>query len=191
MVVTDHSLLARPTAAFLRQEGAPSPTSYGHETMSRKAFRSYVAKVYGWRGVRGTVFRAPYQQVEYLNAPAGLVVLAHHDDYAGQVDGLHPASLSHHVEGWASIVQPFGRPGGGYAMHFLPRKWQGKLVIGAFGKMIQAGSPQAPSFQTEEDYFTLEAFDGPDGPIVAVIKDAGTVHVIRPVTGVATEREAA
>lgn len=166
------------------------PAMHAHVTMSRADFRTYIAKVYGWRGVRGTVFRAPYQHVEYFNAPAGLIVLAHHANVAGHVDGIHPVSLSHHVEGWASIVEPFGRSGT-HAMHFLPRKWQGKLIHAAFGRMVHSGEAEVPSFDRDDGYSTLEVFDGPDGPIVAVIESAAVAHIIRPVAAAAEQREAA
>lgn len=68
---------------------------YTHETMTVDAFRSYVAGLVGRRKVRPTVkMIAPYEAVEYLNSPAGLIVLAHQNTIAGQVDGIHPSILS-------------------------------------------------------------------------------------------------
>lgn len=168
---------------------ATRPATYTHLTMSRSAYRFYLATVFGYGEVKGHIFRAPYQQVEYLNAPAGLIVLAHHAYVRGQVDGIHPASLSHHIDDAPAIVEPFGRSGV-YAEHYLPRKWQGALVIGAFGRMIDAGDPEAPRFTRDVGYFTLETFDGPDGPIVAVIEKRDTIHVIHAAPS-AAEREPA
>lgn len=126
-----------------------------------------------------------------MNAPAGLIVIAHHFDFAGQVDGIHPVSLSAQVEGAGCTVLPFGQSGT-YSMHFMSRKWQAKLVHAAFGRMIHSGHPEAPSVdRDDEGYSTLEVFDSPEGPIVAVIESAAVVHVIRPVVAGAVEREAA
>lgn len=169
---------------------AARPATHIHVTMSRADFRTYIADVFGMRGVKHLVFKAPYQFIEYFNAPAGLIVLAHHDTIAGQVDGIHPASLSHHISGFGHIVEPFDRAGR-YAVHHMSRKQQGGLVIGAFSRMIHAGEPEAPSFDRDDGYSKLEIFDGPSGPIVAVIESADVVHVIRPVSAVAEQREAA
>lgn len=166
----------------MTQNNITSPATaatYQHETMSRKDFRAYIANVFGHRGERGLILKAPYRYIEYFSAPAGLIVLAHHDDYTGQVDGIHPVSLSGHVEGLQSIIEPLS-PNSRYAAHYLPRKWQGQLVLAAFGRQIKAGAPEAPSIETDDGFFSLEIFDAPTGPIVGVLDGKSKVHVIRP-----------
>ena len=174
-----------PAATLTERELSIKCGAYAHQTMSRRAFRDYVANIYGSRSVRGLVFKAPYRHVEYLNASHGLIVLAHHDTMVGQVDGIHPSRLSEHVEHWCNIIEPL--KGTNYAVHYMSRKYQGILVHAAFGRQIQAGDPEAPAFETDNT-FTLEVFRDPVGnPLVAVIEGADTVRMIRSETLVVSE----
>lgn len=156
------------------------------ETMSRRAFDIHLASAYRGQDIpapfRDDAFSMtlsePYEAVEYLNAPQGLIVLAHRED--GQVDGIHPSCLSHHIESPRNIIEPFGGPAFGYSNHWMTRRSQGGLVLGAFGKMIEQGDPQAPYIEPENSttYFDLGFFATPKGLIVALYNDDDTVHVI-------------
>lgn len=151
--------------------------TFSHRTMSRKAFRVYITQVYGWRGKRGLTLTANYKHVEYMSAPDGLIVLAHHDTIAGQVDGIHPVANSKHIEHWANIIEPLTSDCD-HVVHYMTRKSQGGLMLGAFGRMIQPGDPEAKAFQRDSGRFVIELFNGPKGPIVAIIENADTVHLI-------------
>lgn len=155
-----------------------TPATYGHTTMTRAAFRTRIAAVLGRRGERGLVLRGPYDQVEYMNAPDGLLVLAHRR-YSEQVDGIHPVALSRHVEHWRNIIEPLAGASSDYAVHNLTRRQHGGLVLGAFGRQIDVGAPEAPIFTKDGGgFYSLEVFSTPAGPIVAVIESAEKVHVI-------------
>lgn len=158
-------------------------TTYVHESLSGKSYRRYIAA--GKKSGALHLFlttRALYDQVEYLNSPAGLIVLAHHDTIDGQVDGIHPASLSSSIDRSWNIIEPLqcGQSKPDYNTHYMGRKSQGALVLAAFGRMIHAGDAEAPNMRTDR-HFSLQFFSAPSGPIVGVIEfGTDTVHVIKP-----------
>ncbi len=71
-----------------------------------------------------------YSHVEYMNAPQGLILLAHHDDIVGQVDGIHPAALSDSIDRPVNIIEPlaafdgklFTRNPVAYNSHWMTRR---------------------------------------------------------------------
>lgn len=162
-----------------------SAATYAHETMSEEAFRT-VANAWSFT----TFGDLLYSYVEYMNSPHGLIVLAHHGDSAGQVDGIHPASLSHSIGRPNNIVEPltacdgtvFARDPVAYNSHWIGRRSQGGLVLAAFGRMIDGGDQEAPSFKAPEgEGFTMTVYDAPNGPVVGVFDaNEDVVHVIRP-----------
>lgn len=156
--------------------------SYTHETMNRKAFRRYVASTYGKAGVKPTLnLKAHYEYVEYLNSPAGLLILAHRKFNGEQVDGIHPATISHSIESFRNIIEPLSQSDApNFNAHYMTRRSQGGLILKAFGRMIDGGDPEAHSL-TSETYLQVEVFAAPYGPLIGVIdREADTVYVVRP-----------
>ena len=148
--------------------------TFSHRTLTDRQWRDRREKT----EARGIMLRGGYHHVEYFNAPQGLIVLAHQNTIDGQVDGIHPVSLSEHVDHPRNIIEPLVGANSGYAVHYLARRQHGGLVLGAFGRMIDAGDPEAPAFQVEEGELVLEVFSTPAGPIVAIVEDAQNVHLI-------------
>lgn len=161
----------------------PSQPVYSHEAMTGKGARAYIASLFDGNNRRGLLMSAPYGRVEYLNSPCGLIVLAHQNTVAGQVDGIHPANLSESINRPANIVEPFKRRDPttpAYNAHYMTRRSQGGMVLEAFGRMIDGGDPLAPMLTTERR-FSLEIFDAPFGPVAAVTEiGSDTVYLIRP-----------
>lgn len=161
----------------------PSQPVYSHEAMTRKDARAYTASLFEETNRRGLLMTAPYDCVEYLNSPSGLIVLAHHNAVAGQIDGIHPAELSRRIDRPANIVEPLKRRDStspSYCAHYMTRRSQGGLVLEAFGRMIDGGDPLAPMLTTERR-FSFEIFDAPFGPVVTVTEiGCDTVYMIRP-----------
>ncbi|MGN7771550.1 hypothetical protein [Phyllobacterium sp. 22552] len=173
---------------------------YLHETMSGKAFDTLSQ---GWNY---TTLGNAYSYVEYLNSPCGLVVLAHQGDFNGQVDGIHPARLSHSIESTLNIIEPlkghdkalFRNSPVGYNMHWMTRRSQGSLVLTAFDRMIDGGDPEAPYLKVGDDddssdgFFSVAVYDAPHGPVIGIHDYATNVaHVIRPAVAADEMREAA
>ncbi len=140
------------------------------ETLSKRSFRRHIAKLFGRPGERGLVLKAPYCAVEYLSAPAGLIVLAHHNTIDGQADGIHPACLSKCIDRPVNIIEPLRNVAEAYNVHYMTRRSQGALVREAFGRMIDGGDPEAPRVETDR-HFTLEIFSVAGHPLVAVIEE--------------------
>jgi hypothetical protein len=153
---------------------AEARATFSHRTLTIRQWRDHLAKTEA-RGIR---LRGGYHHIEYLSAPQGLIVLAHQNASHGQVDGIHPVSLSEYVDDDRNIIEPLVGRDSGYAVHYLNRKQQGSLVLGAFGRMIAAGAPEAPAFHVEKGEFVLEMFSTPMGPMVAAIENAKKVHLI-------------
>ena len=164
-----------------------TPATFSHRTMTRREFRTRIAERFGRRGERGLTLKGPYMLVEYLSAPAGLLVLAHRR-YADQVDGIHPVALSRSVQSWNNIIEPFAVD---YAAHYVTHRSHGGLVLEGFGRQIEPGAPEVTEFGGEDGFLSLELFNTPNGPIVAVIEDAETVHLIERETVACDMREAA
>lgn len=157
--------------------------SYDHETMSATKFQRYIG---AGRDAASIDFifalSALYAGVEYMNSPAGLIILAHQADRWGQVDGIHPACLSSSIEKPGNIIEPFRcRPvETAYNMHWMGRRSQGALVLEAFGRMIHGDDPEAPNLKTNSR-FSLKFYASAFGLIVGIF-ERGTkaVHVIKP-----------
>lgn len=170
-------------------------TAYSHETMCRKEYRRSIAAL-----VRGGAFlqlkfnRAAYRAVEYLNSPVGVIVLAHHDTAAGQIDGIHPVCISDSINRPANIIEPFSRAtenAPAYNAHYMTRRSQGGMVLAAFGRMVDGGDESAPKVETE-NRFMIEVFYSADGPVFGVIdNEADKVHIIRPVLAAVEMQEVA
>jgi len=154
---------------------ADDQTTFSHSTLTNRQWREHLAK----SNAQGIRLRGGYHHVEYLSAPQGLIVLAHQNSFDGQVDGIHPVTLSEYVSDDRNIVEPLVGRETGYAVHYLNRRQQGGLVFGAFGRMIDAGAPEAPAFEIEKGEFVLEVIATPAGPMVAVIENAKNVHLIQ------------
>jgi hypothetical protein len=154
------------------------------ETMSLAAFRSYVTDGNTKKLVRPSlVLVAPYTMVEYFNSPVGLIVFAHHNTIAGQVDGIHPAALSDSIVSPHNIIEPLTGSGDNamaYNVHYMTRRSQGSLVLKAFGRTIQGGEEEAPWFKTGKS-FQLEVYNLKTGVVIGAIENEDRVCVIRPV----------
>lgn len=158
---------------------------YVHETMTEEAFDALSNE---WDAV--AFGDELYSQVEYMNAPQGLILLAHHDDIVGQVDGIHPAALSDSIDRPVNIIEPlaafdgklFTRNPVAYNSHWMTRRSQGGLVLAGFGRMIDGGALEAPCIEaSDNEAFSMTIYDAPDGPIIGVFDlGAEVVHVIRP-----------
>lgn len=157
---------------------------YTDETMTLAAFSSFISGAVGGTKVRASaVLVAPYCQVEYLNSPKGLVVLAHHDTIAGQVDGIHPPEISKSIKSERNIVELLKgshRDAPVYNVHYMTRKSQGFLVQEAFGRMVHGGDEDAPSVSSEKNFRRLEIYNTKLGPIIGAIESDDRVCVIRP-----------
>lgn len=158
---------------------------YVHETMTEEAVGAFSNE---WGSF---AFGAElYSHVEYMNAPQGLIVLAHHDDIVGQVDGIHPATLSDSIDRPNNIVEPLAAFDGrlfalspvAYNSHWMSRRSQGGLLLAGFGRMIHGGAPEAHCLEEpDSECFSMTIYDAPHGPIIGVFDlDAEVVHVIRP-----------
>lgn len=171
-----------------------SIVTYTHEAMTYEAFCAYVMGIVGRKRIRSAaVLVAPYDAVEYLNSSAGLIVLAHHSTVAGQVDGIHPATIGKSIDNPRNIIEPLrgNHPDApAYNVHYMTRKSQGSLVLEAFGRMIDGGDDEAPSFQTDGQ-FRLEIYNTKIGPIVGVFENYERVYVIRPSSEAVEVKEAA
>lgn len=161
----------------------PVGATFADETMTLAAFRSFVCASVGRNKVRPSVnLVAPYWEVEYLNSPEGLVVLAHHDTIAGQVDGIHPTTIGKSIVNDWNIIEPLKglqRDAPAYNVHYMTRRSQGALVREAFGRMVHGGDDEAPSVSTEKS-FCLEIYNTKIGPIIGAIESRDRVCVIRP-----------
>jgi len=158
---------------------ATTVTTYSHETMSKQSFADFLANP-------DTELRmypaARYDRVEYMNSPFGLIVLAHHGDIAGQIDGIHPKAISESITGPRNIIEPFTRSETlpDYNVHYMTRRSQGGLVLAAFGRMIDSGDPLAPSISTERN-LKLEVYNTPAGPVVILLEPGSNfVWAIKP-----------
>lgn len=161
------------------------------EILSKRSFRRHIAKLYGHSGERGLVLKAPYTAVEYLSAPAGLVVLAHQNTVDGQVDGIHPSSLSKSVDRPVNILEPLRKTDGAYNVHYMTRRSQGALVREAFGRMVDGGDPEAPCIETDSR-FTLEIFSLSGRPLVALLEEGNDrVYLLQMIGNGAAVKEAA
>lgn len=163
---------------------------YTDEAMSIDNFHDYVCSVVGRKKVRPSLtLRAPYSHVEYLNSPAGLIVLAHHNTPHGQVDGIHPASIGKSIINPRNIIEPLKgtkRSPYAYNVHYMTRRSQGSLILEAFGRMIDGGDSEVPLIEAN-GHFTLEIYNSCAGPIVGVIESEKRVYVIMPVAEVLSE----
>lgn len=165
---------------------APAAT-HVHETMSEDAFCAFAD---GWSFT--TFGDMLYSHVEYMNSPHGLIVLAHHNNVSGQVDGIHPASLSHSIDRPNNIIEPlkardgtvFAREPVAYNSHWITRRSQGGLVLAGFGRMIDGGDPEAHCVEAPKgEGFTMTVYETPSGPVIGAFYVNGrVVHVIRPTT---------
>ncbi|MCA1775341.1 MAG: hypothetical protein LC676_06945 [Loktanella sp.] len=167
----------------------PQSGIFTHETMTREEFNAYITGIVGRKTVRPSVqMAAPYYLVEYLNAPAGLIVLAHHDTDAAQVDGIHPAIIGDDVAAnFCNIVEPLkgiGPKAPAYNVHWMTRRAQGSLLMKAFGRNIDVGDDEAPYVKPEKckNFHGLVIFNTKIGPIVGVIESNDRICVIRPRT---------
>lgn len=153
------------------------------ETMTLAAFRSYVSDGNTKKlGRPSLVLVAPYTMVEYFNSPVGLIVFAHHNTIAGQVDGIHPVALSDSIVSAHNIIEPLAGTGANamaYNVHYMTRRSQGALVLKAFGRTIRGGDEEAPWFETSNS-FKLEVHNLEAGPIIGAIESKDRVCVIRP-----------
>lgn len=161
------------------------PANHTHTIITHEAFRHLIADIVGRRKAKPSVrMCAPYHYVEYLNSPVGLVVLAHHDDAAGQVDGIHPASIGKSIKTPRNIVERLKKLHANapdYNTHYMNRRDQGALVLEAFGRMIDGGDSEAPFVKTDRRA-NLEFYNTQVGPIVGVIENPEEVYVILPLT---------
>lgn len=161
----------------------PAGAIFSHEFTTFTEFKLFISNVVGRKTVRpSAVLVAPYYEVEYLNLPKGLVVLAHQDTVASQVDGIHPPEISKSIESDRNIVEPLRRlhrDAPAYNVHYMTRRSQGALVQEAFGRMVHGGSADAPSVSTEKS-FRLEIYNTKLGPIIGAIESYDRVCVIRP-----------
>ena len=155
-----------------------TPATFSHRTMTEEQWRTYLKVTLGRRRPRALMLNGGYYHVEYLSAPQGLIVLAHREADGGQVDGIHPASLSRYVDSDRNIIEPLLGSDNGYAVHYLTRRQHGGLVLGAYGRMIHAGAPEAPGFSRDSGSFKLVIFNEANGPIVCVIEEQDIIHVI-------------
>jgi len=163
------------------------PVNYVHVQVTTGMFER-VSK--GWRFTR---FGNNYGRVEYLNSPSGLIVLAHQDTNAGQIDGIHPASLSGSITSPRNIIEPFRTTDSApiaYNLHWMTRRSQGALIHDAFGRMVDSGDPEANSIETPDgETMGMAIYDAPFGPVIAlfdsftndvfVILEAGNADFIK------------
>lgn len=168
-----------PTATSSAVPGHPNPSikgEYGAKTMNWSAINQLIKQKNGKPARRVKGFGL-YRHVEYLNSPCGLIVLAHQEN--GQVDGIHPASISDSVKTFNCIVEPlqdrlYSRVR--YSCHWLNRRQQGSLVLEAYGRMIDQGDPEA-ILLTPKHTFQMHVYMTAHGHVVAV-EDRDEVHVI-------------
>ncbi|MDP8251488.1 hypothetical protein [Pseudochrobactrum saccharolyticum] len=160
-----------------------TPAIYTDVTMSVENFRGYVSSVVGRKKVLPSlVLEAPYSHVEYLNSPAGLIVLAHHNTPDGQVDGIHPACIGKSIINPRNIIEPLKGSKlspHAYNVHYMTRRSQGSLILEAFGRMIDGGDNEAPAVKPSGG-FNLEFYNTRAGLIIGVIESDTRVYVIRP-----------
>lgn len=157
--------------------------AYNHVAMDAASFWSYTIKGMSKGQLkRVLVLGGRYNHVEYLSAPAGLIILAHQSDKTGQVDGIHPASLSSSIDRPQNIIEQLEgcQSETPYNIHWMTRRSQGWLVREAFGRMIHAGDPEAPSLSTNGQV-ALHFYSTASGFFVGLVEDgAHCVHVIKP-----------
>lgn len=163
-------------------ETVKTPIPYGHATMRAETFGIFSD---GWRCIR---VGENYDPVEYLNSPHGLIVLAHQNTVAGQIDGIHPANLSGSISHNRNIVEPLKADDGmvfnntptATNLHWMTRRSQGALVLEAFGRMIDSDAPEA-CVLTSPEPMALEIYDAPFGPVIALFDSfTNDVHIIWP-----------
>lgn len=137
-----------------------SPIPYGHATMRAETFDVFSK---GWRSIR---LGESYGHVEYFNSSHGLIVLAHQNSVAGQIDGIHPASLSGSIASDRNLVEPLRDSDGAafnhapiaFNLHWMTRRSQGALILDAFGRMIDGGDPEA-NMLTSPEPMALEIYE--------------------------------
>lgn len=161
----------------------PKVTTFTHETVTLSAFRSYMSACTDRKSVKPIlVLIAPYYNVEYLNSPKGLIVLAHQNTDDGQVDGIHPTTISEAIMTSRNIIEPLKSKQSGaleYNVHYMTRRSQGTLILEAFGRMINGGDEEAISISTEK-FFKLEFYNTNLGLVIGVIEGIDRVCIIRP-----------
>ena len=167
---------------------AVQAATYCHETMSEAAFEECVRLATNHRSIEGIRMIEHFCLLEYMNSPLGLIVYAHYE-WNGCV-AFYPASVDFEkntgLKPFHDDVKPIGN-GTRFGQHNVGRRGTGLLVHSAYGRMIEAGDPEAPNFG--KDFTTLRVFDTPKGLFVAaVMRDEA--YVIRPVGG-AAKKEAA
>lgn len=154
------------------------------KTMTRAEFKSFVSNSVGGRKFRASaVFVAPYCQVEYLNSPEGLILLAHQDTVAGQVDGIHPVTIGKSISSERNIVEPLKGSqcaASAYNVHNMTRRSQGALVLEAFGRMVHGGDDEAHSVSSDKNFRRLEIYNTNFGPFIGAIENKDRVCVIHP-----------
>lgn len=143
------------------------------ETMTRKRFKSLVGAKLGDENLNRAEMNGAYKHVEYFNSPYGLIVFAHQSN--GQVDGVHPAILSKSIEAPVNIIQTFGDDES-YSVHWINRRWQGALLISAFGRVIHPDEAEAHLVETKRR-FSLDMFSSPLGLIVGIC-EGENVHAL-------------
>ncbi len=158
-------------------------TTFTHEIVTLAAFKSLVsAKTDNKNADPILVLIARYKTIEYFNSPEGLIVFAHRDTIAGQVDGIHPTSISKSILSNRNIVEPLkGKKSGAleYNVHYMTRRSQGALILEAFGKMIDGGDEEAIGISADKS-LKLEFYNTKLGLIIGAIEGKDRVWVIRP-----------
>ena len=145
---------------------AATPVNYVHVQVPAEMFER-VSK--SWRFVR---FGDNYGHVEYLNSPSGVIVLAHQNTTVGQIDGIHPTSVSGSITGSRNIIEPFRTTESApiaYNLHWMTRRSQGALIHDAFGRMVDSSDPEAHAVETPEgEAMGMAIYDAPFGPVIAL-----------------------
>lgn len=150
--------------------------TFSCRTMKAEECDEYLRATNSRRHARGRIFGARYKFIEYMDSPKGLLVLAHRsDDHL--VDGIHPSCISETVSAYGNVV-PLGSADSGYALHVVSSRQQGSLVRESFGRMVDAGAPEAPSIRCNDGMLRLGVYLRETGPLVCVASRPDMVHVI-------------
>jgi hypothetical protein len=161
----------------------PTVATFTHEIVTRAAFKSLVSAQTESKSADPIyVMVARYAEIEYFNSPEGLIVFAHDDTIDGQVDGIHPTSISNSILSNRNIVEPLkGKNSGAldYNLHYMTRRSQGSLILKAFGRMIHGGDKEAISISADK-FLKLEFYNTKLGLIIGAIEGTDPVWVIRP-----------
>jgi hypothetical protein len=153
-------------------------------------FRAYLEHAFDDKQVLGKKLSCDFYLLEYMNSPLGLIVYAHHG--MNGCEAFYPSAIDFEkvtgIRPFPDMIEPAGHMEGPFVRHTMSRKTTGFLIHAAYGRMVNAGDPEAPSFDL--DFERLEFYDSPRGLIIGAELKDGRFYVIRP-AGDAEARQAA